>query len=447
MSNTRSKQSLDDGKMNRDILHKLSKKEIMNLDTASVFAPAVFSYIWWVLYSAMKKEITTLYFLARDGYLMYRIALLFCEHFQLPIRCKYLYCSRLSLRLPTYHIIGEEAYSLILNGGYQISPYIVLNRVGLTQKERETVYAEIGMPLMNENTTLNITEYKEFAQKVKQSKLFYSLMIQKSKCAYQNTIGYLEQEGLLQEKNVAIVDSGWTGSVQRTLQQLLNSVGAYPKITGFYFGLYEHSADVQDGEYLAWYFDEKSNPFLKAKFNNNLFECLCAAPHEMTIGYQCVNHRYIPIFQTNEEIKSQNEWIHYQLSATELYVKNRLEQIDFYQLLNQENMKNAIKALQKLMVTPTTSQAIEYMHYWFSDDVQESYYQTLVAKVEKERWKNYLLFHRFMKNLRHQTDDANSDNLFWPYGSLALSEVKAKWFYRFNILLWDVLRFIKMRMK
>ena len=51
--------------------------------------------------------------------------------------------------------------------------------------------------------------------------------------------GYLEQEGLLDKEKSALVDSGWVGSMQKTLNMVLNKLGREETLTGYYWGLYE----------------------------------------------------------------------------------------------------------------------------------------------------------------------------------------------------------------
>ena len=53
---------------------KLSKRERVIRDVSiCVLAPAMNSFAVWVLKAALKKKISRLYFLARDGYFMYSI--------------------------------------------------------------------------------------------------------------------------------------------------------------------------------------------------------------------------------------------------------------------------------------------------------------------------------------------------------------------------------------
>lgn len=72
--------------------------------TAYVLAPMLCSYILWVLNEAVKSGKQRLYFLARDGWQMYQIANVLCTELQLPIECRYLYCSRYALRSAEYCI-------------------------------------------------------------------------------------------------------------------------------------------------------------------------------------------------------------------------------------------------------------------------------------------------------------------------------------------------------
>ena len=77
-----------------------------------IVGPVMYSYVEWVLDEALRRGLSRLYFLARDGYLLKEIAKRIIEKRSLPIDARYFYCSRQSLRMPSYHIIGDEAFEL-----------------------------------------------------------------------------------------------------------------------------------------------------------------------------------------------------------------------------------------------------------------------------------------------------------------------------------------------
>lgn len=400
--------------------------------TEQITAPALVSYVWWVLNEAEKMGLKKLYFLARDGYMMHKIAEILCEKYSLDISCEYLYCSRYALRIPAFHILNKEAYRLIFGGGYRITKKIVLSRAALNSEERAAVYADIGLAEKDENISLSKLEYNKFAEKVSKSKIFNQILFEKSKSEYESTIGYLKQQGLTEVSTIGIVDTGWTGSIQRTLRQLLESCGAVPQIIGFYYGMYEKPREAKDGIYKPYYFNHKSNPFIAAKFNNNLFECLCSAPHGTTVGYKKDNDRYLPVLSDTPV----NPIIIMQVELIEKACKSIINQGNF---LYQDKLCG--KKLQALMINPTKEQAQIFSAFHFCDDVCESYMKPLVEKPSVMQIKQYNVILRLTnKMLRCNLNNQKIDSLFWPYGAIALSDIPNKWYYRLNVLAWDVMR-------
>lgn len=384
-------------------------------ETFGVAAPVLYAYVSWVLEHAQLQNIKTLYFLARDGYIMKEIAEIICKQKKLEITCKYLCCSRYSLRMSSYHLIGEEAYDLLFCGGYRITPKLLLLRAALSEEQRKEIYIQIGMKRLHEDTPLSKQEFEIFAQLVAKNTLFREIVSNKSRQAFTNAAGYLKAQGLTKEEKIAIVDTGWTGSMQRTLRQLLEAIGAKPQITGFYFGMYENCGDSLDGKYTTFYFNRKSNPLRIARFNNNLFECFCAAPHGMTIGY---SDDFQPIFKKQANFPVS-------LCLQIVAIK------EFASSYDGTDLKRAFRKMRKLMCSPTKEQAEFYSDFSFCDDISESYLEPLVKQVSFKQVREYSFFKRIRKR---------NDSLFWACGSIAASEIPFSWYFKLNILLWDVIR-------
>ena len=125
-----------------------------------ISGPTFLNYVLWVIQNARKRNIKVLYFLARDGFLLYKIAQIICQKCCVYIECRYLYCSRYSLRLPTYHFIGEEAYDLIFANSNKVSLNILFGRFGLTESEIEDIkkFAHIEI---DSNQDLTLAEIKD----------------------------------------------------------------------------------------------------------------------------------------------------------------------------------------------------------------------------------------------------------------------------------------------
>ena len=404
--------------------------------------PLVFDYVWWVLTESQRRNIKTLYFLARDGYVLREIAELFSKHFNLNIDCRYLYCSRVALRTPSYHLLStNEIYHLLLLGGYQVTLKSLLQRAGLNDDECSLVYSECGFDRNTENTLLTRTELAAVKEKIKHSKIYYSLIMEKSKEAYKNAIGYFEQEGLLGSSQIAIVDSGWTGSMQRSLRQLLRSAGYRGSFIGFYFGMYQEPKDSEDGTYLTYFFNWQKNIPQKICFCNNLFECILSAPHGMTIGYEKNGRNYEPKLLPPRPEHEQSIIVK-QIEEICEYAKSKVKEVTFGQFDETKAKKTAFALIRRYMAHPRKEEALFYGGIQFCDDITEAYHCTLASETQLSALKGYSIPKRILRRLRKSHSDVVLPELFWPYGTMAfLPQWKQIW-YRLNVYTWELLRYV-----
>ena len=206
--------------------------------TGAVTAPVLYSYVWWCLQQAIHDQVDTLYFLARDGHILYEIAKRFCEQYALPIHCQYLYVSRMALRMPAYHRMGEAAYDLLLVRGANLTPRHVLERLALSAEEQQQVYADCAIPAEDCDKSLSVQAFTALAEQLRKSSVYRNFVQEKSQAAETAAMAYLEQAGLLRDVRIGIVDSGWNGSMQNCLKTLLEK-GArkpLPNQKAYYFG-------------------------------------------------------------------------------------------------------------------------------------------------------------------------------------------------------------------
>ena len=115
-------------------------------DAICVLAPSLCGFVVWVLRRAMEEGRGRLYFVARDGYLMYRLAQILCRTLGLPVKCRYLYCSRYSLRIPAFHLDMEGALDFICRGGIDVTMEKILNRSGIGGKDKRKVLRMLRLP-------------------------------------------------------------------------------------------------------------------------------------------------------------------------------------------------------------------------------------------------------------------------------------------------------------
>ena len=395
-------------------LHDVSKKQV---------APVLCDYVFWVLKEAEARGLQKLYFLARDGYLLKQIAEIICREKKMEITCKYLYCSRASLRMPSYHIIDrEEVYDLLFVGGYHVSLKSIFDRAKVPQPERELILQECNFPdTVDLDRELSHLEIQRIRCNFEKSQRFYQIVMQNSKYVYPNTIAYFHQEGLFDQDVVGIVDSGWTGSMQRSLRHLLESDGFRGVIIGFYFGMYAKPKDTKDGEYLCWYFSNDKNKLNKILFCNNLFECFLSAPHGMTLFYRMEKTKVVPVFapaidgEAMAQVKEQIDGI---LEGAALYVKHACQ-----------SRKKSEVILHKLMACPTKDVSKIYGKFLFCDDITESYQMSLTGTSQEKELNQYILPNRIVQKFFKKSK--SYAELYWPYGTIAQikNPIKKAWYW------------------
>lgn len=260
-----------------------------------VLAPALGSFVQWLLHEALKSGKQRLYFLARDGYFPYRAAQLLCKRRKLPIECRYLSCSRYSLRLPVFHLDKEAALDYICRGGTDSTVEKLLRRAGLTETERREVLQCLSLPFSPEDPASR-AELPEIRHRLSKCGVFLAYMEKHSREAMSVLAGYLRQEGLLDSVPDAVVDSGWVGTMQKTLGDVLAYMGRTRPVEGYYWGMYDLPCGIVRESYHTYYFRPEGNLREKIYFNNCLFEAVYTAPHGMTLSYRKEGEQYIPCY-------------------------------------------------------------------------------------------------------------------------------------------------------
>ena len=191
------------------------------------------------------KIIKKLYFLARDGYIMKAAADAIIEATGYDIKTSYLYVSRYALRNALYYkcSTAEDFEKAGFFGHCAVqSAENTLKRAGIDKEERKEVYKRIGFD-GDESKIMSDGEFDRFCELLKDDKTLFDAIRERSAPKYEALIAYLRQNGFFDNQRFAVVDSGWLGSVQKTLTQLTDGMIKRGGIVGYYFGLYRKKDD------------------------------------------------------------------------------------------------------------------------------------------------------------------------------------------------------------
>lgn len=384
----------------------------------NVLGPAINGYVIWVLQQALKNKVERLYFLARDGYFMYLCAKEICERLGLPVVCKYLCCSRYSIRIPFFHLNMEDALEYVCRGGISVNMKKIFCRAGLTEKQQEQVLKQIHIPYQMEEE-IPYAKLEDIRKALKSCDCFMSYVYNISKEALPQLEMYLRQEGLLETGNYALVDSGWVGSMQKTLNQILAHMGRKDKLTGYYWGLYELPSEVEALGYHCYYFSPQKGLRRKVYFSNCLYEAIFSAPHGMTLSYRRKGERYIPVFAYCKETRNTF------LKAIEVYISGWASAIgasvsginEFLQVDSDKILAVIQKNMALFMGDPTEEEALCFGSLEFSDDVLEHSMQQVAAPLTVDELRANHVRNKALVMFGLRTDEIKESA--WYEGSVA----------------------------
>lgn len=384
-------------------------RESICMVTDYVLAPVLNGFVVWVLSQAMLRGIRRLYFLARDGYFMYRTACRYTEIYRLPVECRYLYCSRYSVRIPGYHLSPEKALSYITLGGLDVTAEKIYLRAGFDRERREAMH-RAGLLPYGKDEQIPRRELALVKKRLSESCMFMDILKENSRRALPAFEQYLRQEGLLEEIPAALVDSGWVGSMQKELGDSLKRLGRKKPLSGFYFGLYEVPPEADRSRYHTYFFPPEGEIRRKVLFNNCLFETVFTAPHGMTLSYMAEKEKIKPVLsEISMERKKRLIWMEKRLAIWQetflrkIFPAGREAGVSFDRIAKDFQERETRRAIEKnmglFMHHPTKEEARAFGGMDFTDDILESGGSRIAEELTRKELRENHLISRIFREL------------------------------------------------
>ena len=376
-----------------------------------VYAPTIVEYTKWVLRSAIDQGIERLYFLARDSWLPYNAACHINEALQLGLDIRYIYVSRYTLRNAQYAFIGEAALETICVGGIDITFRKMMCRANLTDDEILAVAKDICF-FDRVDECLSFAQVLEIKKKLYQTDRVFEYISRHSKEYYDNTRDYFIQEGLLEDVRYAIVDSGWLGTTQKSMQQIISHIrGTTSELLGFYFGLYDIPAGANPDSYFSYYLKPKADFSRKVHFSICLYETVISAPVGMTLGYERLDEKMVPkpnlLGNPNADKMQRN------LMLLTSYLENMIISESFF---GRDESLIIEKLLKLSMGRPTAVESKVMGQLQFCDDVLESGLQQVARRWSKRELLKQSFFLKILFKFFNSKVKLHESG--WPEGSI-----------------------------
>jgi predicted HAD superfamily hydrolase len=373
-------------------------KQVIWDTTASAVAPMLFGFVHWCLVEAQKKGIQRLYFVARDGQILHKIAQVICKNWGYKIDCRYLYGSRQAWHMPSVQEVGEAELDWLLVGTKLITQFVSIRsmceRVNISPDQIQDVLTRYGFPAAKWDLNLQQHE-RDFLKQIFTEKEVTELIISTAATYREKVIGYFRQEGLGDGVAFGFVDIGWSGTIQNSFSKLLAISELYPEsgVCGFYFGLQRRKL-FQNDRLVAYFYDvdkpcDERSLLCKYRF---LFELFVAADHGSTKSYERCGDRYIPVLRSPKNEEAIN-WGLYVLQRAAVEFTEQITTNLGEQECTTVLFLEATEILAKeLVINPSPQEAEVFGSFVMSGDQTESAFYELAPIYTLACWWRRLVY-------------------------------------------------------
>ncbi len=267
-------------------LTRLFKNQNEKEDFGSNFiAPILVPYCNFILDYSKRHNINTLYFIARDGYILKAITDHIINMKNMEIKTKYIYGSRLAWQLPCFASGKIDIKDLLYV--YKFDTKILFEMLNLSKSEIKRFFPE---KIIN-SKNISCSELEELCINFRYNKKFIKHLHDKYQKAYNILKKYLLQEIDFSENDFAFVDLRGSGNTQNMLAIAFSDIMPQDVTTFFY----ELSTTKTPEKNICRIVYNYSNEV------NIVLEKIARAPHAQTIGYEEKNNKIYPVLENSSE--------------------------------------------------------------------------------------------------------------------------------------------------
>lgn len=241
----------------------------------------------WIHRNKEHNKIETIYFMARDGYIVKRAYnILYPDD-----KTQYMYISRRSLSLPSIHLtdnIDGVLDCMVLPPMFDIITF--LQNINLTYDEVEKEVIKSGIEKDEIFFRSDIYDNKKIIELLK---LIFEKIKIKAKEKYDCFNEYLNQLNFCGK--IAVIDIGWHNSIQKNLINIVSNRDV--NIYGYYLGIYDDAKRIEkphSAEGFLYSYNTEKNRQIQTFAFVSLLESLFLAQEGTTITYKYLNKEVVP---------------------------------------------------------------------------------------------------------------------------------------------------------
>jgi len=273
-------------------------RSVLYTEGYNFIGPLVAMFVQSVAEHCRKNDITKIFFLSREGWMFKEVwdktmPYLFPDE-QLP-EVEYLYVSRLALAGATCSVQGltpDNCRIVFLPPGNKNFNDVCR----IFNLEGEPLDEHLARHDLTRETTLSPlhpgfdAEHSWRLEKLLKDDVFQDEIRRQTGPQNASLQKYLQSVGFYEHKDVALVDIGWLGTIQRFFYHGIKHREDRPNCHGLLFGATRGIPfDTRDDNHIQGLIFDRSKFDLAASsisYARDLFEEACRAPHPTTVGYR-----------------------------------------------------------------------------------------------------------------------------------------------------------------
>lgn len=265
-----------------------------------VIVPFLLAYMLWGLPDARKRGIKRLYFVARDGEVLLKIAQVLNPE---GVELRYLYGSRRAWLSPSIAPQDTTWERLLAVAGNASAPKDIAERAGLDSGAQLQLRMLLGMAESLWTQPMGLDEAQAFIGLLANRQDCRALLFQHAEANRKVTLEYLRQERLL-DGAWALVDAGWSLNGQAALKRILDTASQdCSSPTGYYIGLARDHLDESSAGVARAFCNPPGH--LLSRRRVIVEHSFLPSTHASTIGYSHGDAQVLPVF--GEDARSATE--------------------------------------------------------------------------------------------------------------------------------------------
>ena len=379
---------------------------------ASVAAPTLIVFVLWVLQKAKADGVKKLFFLARDGQILLKVAEILARRCGIKLEVEYLHASRQSWFLASLYAVEEKPFNWVLRSARSLTIQEFFAVIGLDADEANRVPVRHRLDVI----AMENGQWTEQGSALLEDQLFREYIVQIAEGRRRVLRQYFAEKGIVEGADIALVDLGWSGSIQR-MGQAISGLSTLP---AYYLGL--RSADSPQGA--VAYLNSLFQPHLESVVP--LIEGFCFADHPSVVGFSDETPT-VPIYADSIATELICAWGLCEFQAAIVGVAETM-QLD-------EEMSSGVTSMQSPLLkflihvnqTPTFAEAKVFCFQPWEDGVG-------AFAVSLPRGKRLTVIDMLKIILRLDSQDVGRAR--WTHGSVRLSGPMVRW-------TWAILKFLK----